>query len=75
MFYLYIILKDGAYNLINPIERFNGQPCWGRKSIQLERPLNMEQVSAEEFHPENYTDEVRHHMLEVIEQKVRQKKR
>lgn len=30
----------------------------------------VEQVSAEKFEPENYTDEVRHHMLEVIEQKV-----
>ncbi len=30
----------------------------------------IDQVSAEKFQPENYTDEVRHHMLEVIEQKV-----
>ena len=30
----------------------------------------IDQVSSENFLPENYTDEVRHHMLEVIEQKV-----
>jgi DNA end-binding protein Ku len=30
----------------------------------------VEQVSSTSFQPENYTDEVRHHMLEVIEQKV-----
>lgn len=30
----------------------------------------IDQVSSEKFQPENYTDEVRHHMLEVIEQKV-----
>lgn len=30
----------------------------------------IEQVSSEKFEPENYTDEVRHHMLDVIEQKV-----
>jgi len=30
----------------------------------------VEQVSSEEFHPENYVDEVRHHMLEVIDRKV-----
>lgn len=30
----------------------------------------IDQVSAEKFEPENYTDEVRHHMLEVTEQKV-----
>ena len=29
-----------------------------------------EQVSSEKFQSENYTDEVRHHMLKVIEQKV-----
>lgn len=30
----------------------------------------VDQVSSEKFEPENYTDEVRHHMLDVIEQKV-----
>ncbi len=30
----------------------------------------VEQVSSDKFQPENYTDEVRHHMLEVIERKV-----
>ena len=30
----------------------------------------VEQVSNEEFHPENYRDEVRDHMLEVIDRKV-----
>lgn len=30
----------------------------------------IDQVSSENFQPDNYTDEVRHHMLEVIEQKV-----
>ena len=38
---------------------------------ELELAIQLvEQVSAEKFEPENYTDEVRHHMLEVIEQKV-----
>ena len=41
------------------------------KKDELDLAIQLvEQVSSEEFHPENYTDEVRHHMLEVIEQKV-----
>ncbi|MBL6688785.1 MAG: hypothetical protein ISP91_00170 [Pseudomonadales bacterium] len=36
-----------------------------KPAIQL---INL--VSAEKFEPGNYTDEVRHHMLRVIEQKV-----
>ena len=30
----------------------------------------VEQVATDEFHPENYVDEVRHHMVEMIEKKV-----
>jgi len=30
----------------------------------------IEQVDSEEFHPENYVDEIRHHMLDVIDKKI-----
>ena len=41
------------------------------KDDELELAIQLvNQVSSEKFEPENYTDEVRHHMLEVIEQKV-----
>lgn len=41
------------------------------KSDELELAIQLvEQVANEKFQPENYTDEVRHHMLEVIDRKV-----
>jgi DNA end-binding protein Ku len=41
------------------------------QDAELELAIQLvEQVASEEFHPENYVDEVRHHMLEVIDQKV-----
>ena len=41
------------------------QPAELDLAIQL-----VEQVASEEFHPEKYVDEVRHHMQDVIEQKI-----
>ncbi|MDA0788636.1 MAG: Ku protein [Proteobacteria bacterium] len=41
------------------------QPAELELAIQL-----VEQVASDEFHPEKYEDEVRHHMLSLIEQKV-----
>ncbi len=41
------------------------QPAELDLAVQL-----VEQVSAEEFTPENYRDEIRHHMLEMIDRKV-----
>lgn len=41
------------------------------KKEELDLAIQLvEQVSSDEFHPENYRDEVRDHMLEVIDRKV-----
>ena len=41
------------------------------KKDELELAIQLvEQVASDEFKPEKYTDEVRHHMLEVIDRKV-----
>jgi DNA end-binding protein Ku len=41
------------------------------KKDELDLAIQLgEQVSSQEFKPEKYTDDVRHHMLEVIERKV-----
>jgi DNA end-binding protein Ku len=41
------------------------QPAELDLAIQL-----IEQVASEEFHPENYVDKIRHHMLDVIDKKI-----
>ena len=41
------------------------------QSAELDLAIQLiDQVSSEEFHPENYVDEIRHHMLDVIDKKI-----
>ncbi|HJN51093.1 MAG: Ku protein [Pseudomonadales bacterium] len=41
------------------------------QSAELDLAIQLvEQVSSDEFNPENYRDEIRHHMLEMIDRKV-----